>query len=155
VIVGGVPVLMPRDPDGGGSWISVNSSGHTLALLNRYEDTPHDAGGEYQSRGGLVSGLAGLAGAAEVEAELRRRALGWYRPFTLASVGGTQSPRLFQWNGRDLGLAEVSTPGLVRTSSGADQAAAEDLRGLERAVANAHDATRDRGDPRVRTRARR
>lgn len=128
VIVGGVPVLLPRDPDGGGSWISVNALGHTLALLNRYEDTPHDAGGEYQSRGGLVSGMAGLAGAAEVEAGLRSLALSSYRPFTLASVGPAQTPRLFEWDGRDLVVAEVSKPGLVRASSGSDQAAAEQAR---------------------------
>lgn len=125
VMVAGVPVLMPRDPDGGGSWISVNALGHTLALLNRYEDTPSDVGGAYRSRGGLVTGLAEVAGAAVVEASLRSMELGRYRPFTLASVAKRQQPTLFEWDGRTLQVAEVSNPGLVRASSGSDQAGAE------------------------------
>jgi len=125
VIVDGVPVLMPRDPDGGGSWISVNAAGHTLALLNRYEGSPHDEGGEYVSRGGLVSGMAGLVGGSEVAAEVERMELTWYRPFTLASVGRRQPPVLFEWNGRELVVVEVSNPGLVRSSSGSDQAESE------------------------------
>ena len=125
----GVPVLLPHDPDGGGSWISLNATGHTLALLNRYEDTPHDSAGEYQSRGELVSAMAGLAGSAEVAAGLEAVTLGSYRPFTLASVAREQAPKLFEWNGSELLVAQVSNAGLVRASSGSDQAAAESARG--------------------------
>ncbi len=124
----GVAVLMPHDPDGGGSWISANARGHTLALLNRYEDTPHDDGGEYLSRGGLVSSMASLAGAPEVEVALGELELAQYRPFTLVSVGRQQSPVLYQWNGQDLAVATVATPGLVRSSSGSHQGEAEQAR---------------------------
>ena len=36
----GVPVLLPRDGEAGGTWIAVNALGHTLALLNRWDDSP-------------------------------------------------------------------------------------------------------------------
>jgi hypothetical protein len=128
--VQGVSVLLPTDPEGGGSWISLNASGHSLALLNRYEDTPHDVFGGYSSRGGLVAGLADLSGPDPVEAAINQLTLAKYRPFTLASVAPGHNPRLFEWDGHLLECVEAAEPGLVRASSGSDQVAAERSRGL-------------------------
>jgi hypothetical protein len=125
----GVPALIPVDGEAGGSWISLNAHGHTLALLNRYEDSPHDPAGTYLSRGLLLIELAGYAGPEAVDHALVRRPLTSFRPFTLASVAPGSDPWLFEWNGRVLERARSAAPGLLRTSSGRDQAAAERIRG--------------------------
>jgi hypothetical protein len=123
-----IPVLMPTDPDGGGSWISVNARGVSLALLNRYEESPTDLSGPFTSRGLLVRDLAGSATQDDVRNELDRMALGSYRPFVLAclSIGG--APQIFEWDGVRLALSGVTQPGLVRASSGSDQVEAERAR---------------------------
>lgn len=127
--LGGVPVLLPRDGDAGGTWIALNAWGHTLALLNRWDESPHDPPDGWVSRGLLVTRLAPLAGPDDVERALSGIALASYRPFTLASTAPGRSPRLFEWDGRELGQSETSAPGMVRTSSGADQEGAERVRG--------------------------
>jgi hypothetical protein len=124
-ILDGLAVLCPTDGEAGGTWISVNQRGLSLALLNRYEDTPHDAPDDPVSRGLLVMDLAAAGDPVEVETALRSRELGRYRPFTLACVAPLLAPRLFEWDGRALLVLELATPGLLRASSGADQAAAE------------------------------
>ena len=133
----GVPVLVPVDGEAGGSWISVNALGHALALLNRYEDTPHDPDGAYISRGLLVLELAGLGGSDAVDRAIGALPLQSYRPFTLASVGVGSPPRLFEWDGADLGRSRVTEAGLVRASSGSDQQGAERARSsvFEEAIA--------------------
>jgi len=125
----GVPVLMPTDPEGGGTWVSVNRLRMSLALLNRYEESPHDPGGTFTSRGLLVRELAWATGPDEVARELQVMPLEPYRPFTLAcqELGGV--PQLFDWDGRHLVRTTVPDPGLVRASSGSNQAEAERVRG--------------------------
>ena len=125
----GVPALLPVDGDAGGTWISVNDRGHTLALLNRWDESPYDAGTPVVSRGLLVRDLAGLPDAGRLGITLHGLALARYRPFTLASVTPGGPPALFEWNGLELSHQRVSEPGLVRTSSGSDQAGVERSRG--------------------------
>ena len=125
----GVSALLPADGEAGGSWISVNSHGHSLALLNRWDDAPSDTGEEFVSRGLLLVELTVEPDADGVERALLGRPLTRYRPFTLASVTPDRTPRLFEWNGRELSNAEPAGPGLLRTSSGFDQEAAERVRG--------------------------
>jgi len=124
-----VLVLMPTDPEGGGSWVSVNQLRMSLALLNRYEESPHDSGGTFTSRGLLVRELAWATGPEEVAREFESMPLAPYRPFTLAcqALGGV--PHLFDWDGRRLVRTTVPEPGLVRASSGSHQAQAEQVRG--------------------------
>jgi hypothetical protein len=129
VDAGGVPGLMPVDGDAGGTWISANNRGHSLALLNRWDESPHDTGAPVVSRGLLVRDLAGLPDAASVGIALAGLALARYRPFTLVSVTPGGHPALFEWNGLALSQKSVSEPGLVRTSSGSDQAGVERSRG--------------------------
>lgn len=125
----GVPALLPRDPEAGGTWIAVNALGLSVALLNRYEDTPHDDGGTYTSRGLLVRRLASAPDPATVRTRIEALRLDDFRPFTLVTVGRDSTPHLFEWNGRELDCGEVMEPGLVRASSGSDQARAEQVRG--------------------------
>jgi transport and Golgi organization protein 2 len=135
----GVFVLMPRDGEAGGTWIAVNALGHTLALLNRWDESPiSDRGssheirsdpGPFVSRGLLVLELAATPHRRAVDEALTRVPLMSYRPFTLVSVSPGEVPWLFEWDGRALARASVAAPGLVRASSGSDQAGAERERG--------------------------
>ena len=129
VDAGGIPALMPVDGDAGGTWISVNDRGHALALLNRWDESPHDGGTPFVSRGLLVRDLAGRPGPAALREAFSGLQLSRYRPFTLVSVAPTEQPVLFEWNGRNLTLGTLAAPGLVRTSSGSDQAGVERSRG--------------------------
>jgi transport and Golgi organization protein 2 len=129
VDAGGVFALLPVDGDAGGTWISANDRGHALALLNRWDESPHDAGAPLVSRGLLVRDLAGLPGAGRIGIALAGLQLSRYRPFTLVSVTPGANPTLFEWNGLELSRKSVSEPGLVRTSSGSDQAGVERSRG--------------------------
>ncbi len=129
VLVRGVPVLMPTDPDAGGTWISVNGSGMSLALLNRYEESPRDEGGTFTSRGLLIREMAWVHDPDSVEEGLRSRRLAEFRPFTLAGLARGGKPNLFDWDGDRLTRTEVAEGGLVRASSGSNQAEAERVRG--------------------------
>lgn len=133
-----VPVLMPTDPEGGGSWISVNALGLSLALLNRYEESPQDLAGPFTSRGLLVRELAWTADHDTLARELGSLSLGTYRPFTLAVMGPGRVPHLFDWDGSQINCSAVTQPGLVRASSGSNQVEAERERGAQfRAAAQA------------------
>jgi len=120
---------MPVDGDAGGTWISVNDRGHALALLNRWDESPHDAGTPLVSRGLLVRDLAGVSGSDEVRTSLTGASLSRYRPFTLVSIAASAQPVLFEWNGADLSHGTAAQPGLIRTSSGSDQVGVERSRG--------------------------
>jgi hypothetical protein len=122
-------VLTPIDGEAGGTWISANALGHTVTLLNRWDETPVDAPGEFVSRGFLVLALSPLSGPSAVEALLDELPLPRYRPFTLVSMAPDELPLAFEWNGRALTRAVIEEPGLARTSSGRDQAGAERVRG--------------------------
>jgi len=141
----GVQALIPVDGEAGGSWISVNSLGHSLALLNRFEDSPLDPTGPFVSRGLLLTDLAGSSGPEAVDRALIGVPLMSYRPFTLASLAPETNPWLFEWNGRVLERARVAQPGMVRTSSGRDQAGAERVRGalFREAAASPRGLTRE------------
>jgi len=133
----GTRILCPADGEAGGTWIAVNQHGLSVALLNRYDDTPHDPAAGSVSRGLLVLELASASQLAALEAALRGQPLRHYRPFTLACASPAAAPRLFEWDGQALLGCDSGGPGLLRASSGADQEGAERERGnLFRAAAN-------------------
>jgi hypothetical protein len=127
--VSGLSVLAPIDGDAGGTWIAANALGHTVTLLNRWDETPVDAAGEFVSRGLLVLALSPLPDPHAVESLLDELPLPRYRPFTVVSMAPRELPLAFEWNGRALTRAVIEAPGLARTSSGRDQAGAERVRG--------------------------
>lgn len=129
IVLREVPVLMPVDPDAGGSWVTVNAQGMSLALLNSYEESPEDPGGTFTSRGLLVRELAWAEHPGQVARELEAMPLADYRPFILACLAAGAAPHVFEWDGRRLDPSTVPEPGLVRASSGSDQAEAERVRG--------------------------
>jgi hypothetical protein len=90
--------IAPTDPDGGGTWIGVNSRGVTLALLNGYE--PGDrAARDFDSRGGLVTSLLDAASAAEVIERIEATDLARFRSFSLVVFQPDVQPISATWDG--------------------------------------------------------
>lgn len=112
----GISALMPVDPDGGGSWISVNEQGLSLCLLNFYQGRLPD--GVLKSRGQLLKSLSTLGSQQDISAELATINLRQYAPFTLLAfarvASGTGSieisSRGYQWDGVELTRLNISSP---------------------------------------------
>lgn len=100
--VGATRALAPLDPEGGGTWLSVNAHGVALALLNDY-GAPAPRGGA-ESRGQLVSALWGAREPRELELRLRARTLSPFRPFELAVFAPGEPVARFAWDGRELAV---------------------------------------------------
>ena len=124
--------LAPVDPDGGGTWTSVNDAGLSLSLLNNYAAQMAEPD-EPISRGRLV---AALAEATDLK-QVRQRLAGWnadlarVRPFVLLAVApGEDAPAALEagWDGRELKVSDIALP-FWRTSNGADQGRGEQIRG--------------------------
>lgn len=126
---GPVHWIAPFDGQSHGTWIGANDRGVTLAILNRYHDSPMSAEGEWISRGLLVTSLLEAVTKDEVELRLRDQPLGRYQPFTLAGFEPGRGARLFSWNGKALSVDSVVETGMVTTSSGHDQEQATRIRG--------------------------
>ncbi|MFM9957251.1 MAG: NRDE family protein [Phycisphaerales bacterium] len=84
------PAVWPTDPEGGGTWVSVNAAGVTLALLNIYGGGSAgggaaDAAGKL-SRGLVIPALAHAPSAADAAAALSALDLSGFRGFRLVAV---------------------------------------------------------------------
>ena len=101
-------VLMPVDPDGGGSWISVNDHGLSLCLLNFYQGKMPE--GVLKSRGQLLKSLSDLSTQSEIATELSKINLHQYAPFTLLTLALDQQPQGFQWDGKTLETLSIKSP---------------------------------------------
>ncbi len=116
-------VLMPLDPDAGGSWIGVNEHGLIVALLNNY---PHyqEPLANQRSRGLLVLDLLqSCSTAAESMAAVEATDLTNYRGFLLFAMGSNGTPLAREWAGEHLqklplledgGLAVLTTSSVRR-----------------------------------------
>ncbi|MBJ7536226.1 NRDE family protein [Marinomonas transparens] len=126
-----VDVLIPIDPVGKGSWISVNEFGLSLCLLNNYQGkTPS---GELISRGLLLKNLSVAASVEELERAFKRLSLRQFAPFTLLAFDSDltlENPNVmaFEWNGEDFHQQVTEAP---HFSSGVE---------LEQVVAYRHQA---------------
>ena len=105
-------IVCPVDPEGGGTWLSLNEQGLVLCLLNDYRYKPSVA---RRSRGLLVKDLANSHSLEDLAVTLKQLNLTDYAPFQLVVFPGPEAPRLWQWNGSD--LAEVVAPGSPLSSS--------------------------------------
>ena len=114
--------LAPRDPDGGGSWISVNEHGVSLCLLNHYSADTQTAGSatDYLSRGRIITTLADAVDIGTVRRDLDALDLPRYRPFLLFALAPGAAPGLWCWDGRWLQEEAVSGPPLTTTAVDAD-----------------------------------
>lgn len=98
--------LAPRDPAGGGTWLSVNPAGLIVALLNRWNEA---APPEPVSRGRLVWEMATSRDVCVVRSDLGARDLRVFASFTLVAMDGEAIHR-WDWDGADLIEAEAGMP---------------------------------------------
>ncbi|MGF1752529.1 NRDE family protein [Vibrio makurazakiensis] len=106
-------VLMPIDPVGNGSWISLNEHGLSLCLLNNYQGKLPS--GACLSRGLLLQHLAPSQSRTEVTELFNQLKLSCFAPFTLLVFGPDLSlnkPEVwaFSWNGVSSKIAVTDSP---------------------------------------------
>uniref|UniRef100_A6VVF0 NRDE family protein n=1 Tax=Marinomonas sp. (strain MWYL1) TaxID=400668 RepID=A6VVF0_MARMS len=108
-VLQGIQVLMPIDPVGKGSWISLNEAGVSLCLLNNYQGkTPS---GQLTSRGQLVKQLSSATGLAQIEWQFAQLDLQQFAPFTLLAFElGNSKVREFQWDGENASILYAQSP---------------------------------------------
>lgn len=118
IAASGRACLAPRDPQGGGTWLAVNSAGVTWALLNYYAaEVPAQAvpASGVRTRGEIVAQLAGATEPSAVSAILSPERLVAYRPFCLLRVS-SDAAQYWRWDGqRWSGPAPATAP--LSTSS--------------------------------------
>ena len=126
----GLAVIAPQDPDFGGTWIGVNEKGVAFCLANRYHETPPFIPPlrDRISRGLLLASILDSCSRREAADRIAAMELHRFQPFTVASFEPGSPVLLLGWDGRNLAGVEHAAPGLVLTSSGLDQAAAESSR---------------------------
>lgn len=127
----GVQFLAPIDAESGGTWIAVNEHGLTLALLNGYRHMRDPSAPPPQgavSRGLLVSESIDCTSARDVEARVRARDLARFQPFLLLAFEPGLAPRLCEWDGRALGVRELTDRDRPMCSSSSDPAGADRAR---------------------------
>ena len=120
---GGIRWLAPRDGESHGTWIGSNHRGVTLAILNRWHESPVSNDGPWTSRGLLVRDLLEAPSQHEVARRLEATDLRVYQPFTLAAFETGMDVSVFAWTGRGSVRDQVGESGMVLTSSGFDQEA--------------------------------
>ncbi|GAA3918814.1 NRDE family protein [Litoribacillus peritrichatus] len=118
-----VSVLMPVDPRGNGSWISVNEFGLSLCLLNFYQG--HNPRQNLKSRGQLLKTLSHFEDTKSVVLHLTSMDLTCYAPFTLVAITDKQefsvkntaaSHQTFQWDGQHLQLVNLKRAMITSSS---------------------------------------
>ena len=120
----GIEWLAPRDGESNGTWIGANRRGVTLAILNRWHESPVANDGPWTSRGLLVRSLLDAHSIEEVARRVESTDLQIYQPFTLTAFETGMDVSVFAWTGRGAVRDQVSESGMVLTSSGFDQEAA-------------------------------
>lgn len=128
VRVGRGEAIMPIDPQGGGSWIAVTSTGLVVTVLNR--STPNDPqnGVPLRSRGELITTLAECDRIDTVAEAIRRIDASGYGGFRIVAAAG-HDLLVATSNGRDVEIVrQVLDRPVVFTSSSLGDAAAERMR---------------------------
>lgn len=115
--VSDVRFLAPRDGDYGGTWLSVNEHGLTIALLNDYAASWR-APEPQASRGGLVLACAALTSLDDVARDVGARELAHTGPFHLFAIDAAASPLGAHWDGVRLRFARgAEVPSFYSSSS--------------------------------------
>ena len=104
--------LYPIDPQGGGTWISVNEYGLVLSLLNFYQGRLPK--GRLLSRGQIVKDASSCRTFSEVKALVSSLELSKYAPFSLLcfdpEADNYAEVPLIRWNGKDLAFLMQKSP---------------------------------------------
>jgi hypothetical protein len=120
--------LFPSEPNGG-TWIGVNDSGTTLALINWYS-VPAQAPGTATSRGEVVKSCLPAAASAEVERILTGLPLARLNAFRLIGVfPKTKGIVEWLWDQRELRSSAFPWRTNLWVSSGYDEPGAQQIRG--------------------------
>ena len=126
--LGARAVLFPSEP-GGGTWIGVNDSGVTLALINWYS-VPARVTGNPISRGEVVKRSLPFDSPARVEAALAGLPLHDMNPFRLIGVFPAERAVVeWRWNLEQRARLDLSWCSNTWISSGFDEAGAQQTRG--------------------------
>ena len=120
--VNGVDMIMPLDPTGGGSWISINEFGLSLCLLNNYQGIVPD--GPLISRGLLLKNMSSSRNIAQLTEAFHRLELSSFAPFTLLAFAPNLTQHngvvvAYKWDGVQQNIVETDSP---LFSSGVDLA---------------------------------
>lgn len=130
-VLDGRTVLMPRDPQGGGTWTAANDRGVVFVLLNAYPARPTDlvveatAGAAWKSRGSIIPAIASSGSVSEALDRAAGIDVTAFRPFRLMLLDRHQLiecwPDAARLRHR---LAFLHAP-LIRTSSSLGDAAVQ------------------------------
>ena len=116
-------VVMPLDPESGGTWIAVNESGLVFALLNVNPLANPSADGA--SRGGLIPRLAAAGSLSEALGRLLEARAERYRPFRLLMLDASQFVECWLDGGRLRHRRAYLHGAVMRTSSSLGDAVVE------------------------------
>ncbi len=126
--LGGRTILCPSEPNGG-TWIGVNDTRATLALLNWYS-IPERAAGRAVSRGEVVKQVLTADSAVRVEAALSELPLNRVNPFRLIGIfPASQTVVEWRWNLRQIEHVAHRWRTNTWISSGFDEPGAQQTRG--------------------------
>lgn len=117
----GVRYIAPEDSEAGGTWITTNEHGVTIALLNGYLESRGPERPSYTSRGVLVRGLAGIRDPKEAFDPLSPMRLRDFQP-AVVFVKAPSAPALIaRWDGLTVAIDVTGERQLPLTSSGYEQ----------------------------------
>jgi len=127
-LINGRRVLAPSEP-GGGTWISLNDSGVTFALINWYS-IPTRVDVKPVSRGEVVKSVSSLTAALATSKALEQLPLPRINPFRLIGIfpGANEIPE-WRWDLKTLSLKKHSWRLQQWISSGFDERRAQRVRG--------------------------
>lgn len=114
-------IIMPIDPQGGGTWIASSQSGTTLCLLNNYQkQAAMSQLKTYESRGGLIPLLLEAYDQSDIGQRLDTLDLSPYLAFSLcvfhSDLNTTENTVLvYQWDGHTL-KQEVAIQPVISSS---------------------------------------
>ncbi|MGH1364698.1 MAG: NRDE family protein [Calditrichia bacterium] len=94
-----MPYIAPMDPDGGGTWIAVNTAGIGFFILNNYQNTYLPDPAIRKSRGGLIDGLVHFGSIETAVKKLCWIDLTCYEPFTIGMIAGGEAVTVYSWDG--------------------------------------------------------
>ncbi len=117
---GGVQYVAPLDGDFGGSWVTTNEYGLTIALLNGPVNAPRGTLRGSKSRGHLVMELAGAKSGEEVRRQMVEEDLGSLACLALVVLEPGEPALLFEWDGWHLNITENAEHRMPLTSSSFD-----------------------------------
>ena len=118
--VEGTRCILPRDPEGGGTWLLCNEHGLTFAILNAYQ-VKEFAGPAPRSRGLIPLSLAAARNLSEVEDLVSSLDAKLFRPFTLVALDCEREMAWTTTPGGELDVASEIDQPLVSSSFRADE----------------------------------